>query len=50
MRERVYREVGLRADQVELSMGMSADFEQAILNGSTNIRVGCTIFGARAKK
>lgn len=49
-RERVCREVGLRADQVELSMGMSADFEQAILSGSTNIRVGSTIFGARLKK
>lgn len=49
MRERVCREVGLRVDQVELSMGMSADFEQAILAGSTNIRVGSTIFGARIK-
>ena len=28
----------------------TADFEQAILNGSTNIRVGSTIFRARAKK
>ena len=43
VRERVCREVGLRADRVELSMGMSADFEQAILIGSTNIRVGSTI-------
>ena len=49
-REKVCKEVGLRADQVELSMGMSADFEQAILNGSTNIRVGSTIFGVRVKK
>ena len=49
-RESVCWEVGLRPDQVELSMGMSADFEHAILNGSTNIRVGSTIFGARAKK
>ena len=36
--------------QVELSMGISADFEHAILTGSTNIRVGRTIFGARVKK
>ena len=50
-RERVHmcKEVGLRQDQVELSMGMSTDFEQAILAGSTNIRVGSTIFGARVK-
>ena len=50
-RERVCREVGLRVDQdlVELSMGMSGDFEHAILAGSTNIRVDSTIFGARVK-
>lgn len=33
--------------QIELSMGMSGDFENAIENGSTNIRVGSTIFGQR---
>jgi len=31
----------------ELSMGMSADFEQAITEGATMIRVGSAIFGAR---
>ncbi len=31
----------------ELSMGMSADFEQAIIEGATMIRVGSAIFGAR---
>lgn len=31
----------------ELSMGMSNDFEQAIKMGSTNVRVGSTIFGPR---
>ena len=30
-----------------LSMGMSADYEQAILEGSTLIRVGSSLFGAR---
>ncbi|XP_045606704.1 pyridoxal phosphate homeostasis protein isoform X2 [Procambarus clarkii] len=35
---------------VELSMGMSSDFEHAILVGSTNVRVGSTIFGARVIK
>lgn len=33
--------------EVELSMGMSNDFEEAIQMGSTNIRVGSSIFGAR---
>lgn len=30
-----------------LSMGMSGDYELAIANGSTMVRVGSTIFGAR---
>ncbi|XP_076917786.1 uncharacterized protein LOC143577968, partial [Bidens hawaiensis] len=34
-------------EQCELSMGMSGDFELAIEMGSTNVRVGFTIFGAR---
>jgi pyridoxal phosphate enzyme (YggS family) len=38
----------LRMD--ELSMGMSHDFEIAIAEGSTCVRVGTAIFGARAKK
>ena len=32
----------------ELSMGMSADFEVAIEEGATLVRVGTSIFGARA--
>ena len=34
----------------ELSMGMSHDFEVAIEEGSTQVRVGSAIFGDRAKK
>ena len=33
----------------ELSMGMSADFEAAIAEGATLVRVGTAIFGARSK-
>ena len=33
--------------EIELSMGMSNDFEEAIKMGSTNVRVGSSIFGAR---
>jgi len=32
----------------ELSMGMSGDFELAIEEGATTVRVGQAIFGARA--
>lgn len=35
---------------LELSMGMSADYLNALEAGSTNVRVGTTIFGARPKK
>ncbi|KAK8795531.1 hypothetical protein WA158_000188 [Blastocystis sp. Blastoise] len=34
-------------EDIELSMGMSGDWKTAIEEGSTNIRVGSTIFGAR---
>ncbi|KAJ0101159.1 hypothetical protein Patl1_04139 [Pistacia atlantica] len=48
----VCKALGMAEDQCELSMGMSGDFEQAIEMGSTNVRVGSTIFGPRdyAKK
>ncbi len=32
-----------------LSMGMSSDFEKAIIFGATHIRVGSAIFGDRVK-
>ncbi|KAG2444301.1 hypothetical protein HXX76_001058 [Chlamydomonas incerta] len=49
-RDAVAAELGLAPDSLELSMGMSGDFEQAIEMGSTNVRVGSTIFGAREYK
>lgn len=38
------RESGLKA----LSMGMSADYETAVMLGATQVRVGTALFGARA--
>jgi Predicted enzyme with a TIM-barrel fold len=32
----------------DLSMGMSSDYEQAISNGSTYLRLGTVIFGERS--
>jgi len=46
-RAEVCAALGLNEDACELSMGMSGDFEAAIEMGSTNVRVGSTIFGAR---
>lgn len=49
-RDLVTKELGLREDELELSMGMSADFEGAIALGSDQVRVGTTIFGDRPSK
>jgi len=46
-REKVCKELDIPEEECELSMGMSGDFELAIELGSTNVRVGSTIFGAR---
>ena len=50
---RTLRELGDRLqerapDALELSMGMSEDFEIAIEEGATIVRIGSAIFGARA--
>ena len=44
---RALRELSERYGLKELSMGMSADFEVAIEEGATMVRVGTAIFGAR---
>ena len=41
------KSLGEKYDIVELSMGMSGDFERAILAGASYIRVGSAIFGER---
>ena len=46
-KKRVCEVTGLAPETLELSMGMSGDFEQAIEMGSDNVRVGSSIFGAR---
>ena len=44
---KVNRELNLQMDT--LSMGMSADFETAISEGATMVRIGTALFGARVK-
>lgn len=44
---RLLREIANRNGLPALSMGMSADFETAIAEGATHIRIGSAIFGAR---
>jgi uncharacterized pyridoxal phosphate-containing UPF0001 family protein len=51
-RDRLEKELAeeLKGNKLELSMGMSDDFEGAIEMGSDEVRVGSTIFGERPKK
>ncbi|RLN76178.1 hypothetical protein BBJ28_00002153 [Nothophytophthora sp. Chile5] len=46
-RKRIAEALGKSETELALSMGMSSDFELAIACGSTYVRVGSTIFGAR---
>ncbi|XP_007569817.1 pyridoxal phosphate homeostasis protein [Poecilia latipinna] len=46
-RQEVCEGLKLPMEEVELSMGMSTDFEHAIEVGATNVRVGSIIFGNR---
>ena len=48
LRDEVAKQQGVRLDV--LSMGMSHDFEVAIEEGSTCVRVGTAIFGVRPRK
>lgn len=49
-RDLVAKELGLGEGRLELSMGMSDDFEGAVKLGSGEVRVGSTIFGQRPAK
>lgn len=50
LRDRIAKRNLARVRMDELSMGMSHDFEVAIEEGSTCVRVGTAIFGERAKR
>lgn len=50
VRDQVAQELGMQGGDLELSMGMSEDFESAIRCGSNEVRVGSTIFGQRPAK
>ena len=47
---RALAQLGKRVGLADLSMGMSADFEVAIEEGATMVRVGTAIFGPRPPK
>ena len=43
----ILKKTSEKLNLTDLSMGMSADYEQAVLNGSTYLRLGTIIFGER---
>jgi len=47
LRDRIRAEAVAGVDMVELSMGMTGDFEVAIEEGATLVRIGTAIFGPR---
>lgn len=50
VRGKVAEGLGWEEEKLELSMGMSSDFEGAIAMGSSEVRVGSDIFGERPAK
>ncbi|XP_013915217.1 PREDICTED: proline synthase co-transcribed bacterial homolog protein [Thamnophis sirtalis] len=48
LRQELCENLNIPIEKVELSMGMSTDFQHAIEVGSTNVRIGSTIFGERS--
>lgn len=50
VRDNVCHALEIDNSELDLSMGMSDDFEHAIEMGSTNVRVGSSIFGQRSNK
>lgn len=50
LRDVIAKRLSLNPNDLDLSMGMSSDFEEAIIQGSTSIRVGTLIFGERPPK
>lgn len=48
LRQHLHQDSAIGAEMNELSMGMSGDYEMAVEEGATVVRVGQAIFGARA--
>ncbi len=45
--DQIERQIGVSGGRATLSMGMSSDFDLAIEEGATHIRVGTALFGSR---
>lgn len=49
-RDKIAKELGIGKEELELSMGMSSDFEAAIAQGSDEVRIGTSLFGQRGAR
>jgi len=49
-RDDIAHKFNVKAESLELSMGMSADYELAVECGATSVRLGSSLFGARDAK
>ncbi|CAL1128199.1 unnamed protein product [Cladocopium goreaui] len=47
LRRKMAKHLQVPEESLQLSMGMSGDFKEAIKRGATSVRVGSSIFGAR---
>ena len=47
---KILKKLAVKLNLKQLSMGMSSDFEKAIINGSTYLRLGTAILGERSIK
>lgn len=47
LKQKTMEEFKLQEDSFVLSMGTSADFEDAIVEGANEVRVGTVLFGER---
>jgi len=50
LRDKLASELGGLPAELELSMGMSADYAEAVRRGATSVRIGSSLFGARPPK
>ncbi|KAL7676144.1 hypothetical protein ACOME3_002403 [Neoechinorhynchus agilis] len=49
LRLKVSNHINVQVEEIELSMGMSSDYLEAVKEGSTILRIGSSIFGPRNK-
>lgn len=47
MKNEISQKLKIDLKEINLSMGMSADYEEAVIEGANYVRVGSNLFGER---